>query len=173
MISPYFQRSSLQEIGTGRNTNLFLVYMAYKVLLSSLSYSSGVGNYRASVVYDDGSTITPVAVDLSSAHLDGLSAKQIMDAVNADIVSDAAGRSITITANDIRWLPFVLATLSNAPQAAIADCPADAVTNYNVVTTLLGALTGAVNTANSKQNDIATKLNTLLAELRTLGLISS
>lgn len=62
--------------------------------------------------------------------------------------------------------------LVNAPLAAIADSPADAVTNYNVVTTLLGNLTSAVNTANGKQNAIATQLNTLLAELRTLGLIS-
>lgn len=37
----------------------------------------------------------------------------------------------------------------------------------------LGTLTGAVNEANGKQNAIATKLNTLLAELRTLGLIST
>lgn len=65
-----------------------------------------------------------------------------------------------------------LAGLVNAPQAAITDCPADAVTNYNVVTTLLGGLTGAVNTANTKQNQIATQLNALLAELRTLGLIT-
>lgn len=62
--------------------------------------------------------------------------------------------------------------LASAPQAAIVNAPADAVTNYNVLTTLLGSLTGAVNTANTKQNDIATKLNSLLTELRTLGLIA-
>lgn len=65
------------------------------------------------------------------------------------------------------------AGMVHAPQAAIADSPADATTNYNTITTLLGALTGAVNTANTKQNAIATQLNTLLAELRTLGLITS
>lgn len=63
--------------------------------------------------------------------------------------------------------------LSLAPQSAITDCPADATTNYNTVTTLLGSVTGAVNTANTKQNQIATQLNSLLAELRTLGLIST
>lgn len=58
-------------------------------------------------------------------------------------------------------------------QAAISDAPADAVTNYNVVTTLLGTLTGAVNTANAKQNQIATQLNLVLAALREHGLIAS
>lgn len=71
-------------------------------------------------------------------------------------------------------LPTKIATLnSGIPQAAIADAPADAVTNYNTVTTLLGALTGAVNSANTKQNDIATRLNSLLAELRTLGILTT
>ncbi len=79
----------------------------------------------------------------------------------------------TLSSIFLAGLNYAPSGLSAAPQAAIADAPADAVTNYNVVTTLLGALTGAVNTANTKQNDIATKLNTLLAELRTLGLIAS
>lgn len=72
-----------------------------------------------------------------------------------------------------KLLAAVPAGLANAPQAAIANAPADATTNYNTITTLLGALTGAVNTANTKQNDIATRLNSLLSELRTLGLIAS
>lgn len=53
-------------------------------------------------------------------------------------------------------------------QPAIADpsgtagtnAPNDAVTNYNVITTLLGSLTGAVNAASTKQNAIADIVNT-------------
>jgi len=170
ILSPYFQHSDAdhRKVGTGRDTKLFLITMANKVLVSTISYSSGVGNYRASVVYDDGSTITPVAIDLSTAHLDGLSAKQIMDSVNSDIIADAAGRSITIVAADIRWLPFALATLANAPQAAIGAAATNAPTNLNVLTTLLGTLTGEVNATNAKQNDLATKFNTLVSELQTL-----
>jgi hypothetical protein len=63
--------------------------------------------------------------------------------------------------------------LLHSPQAAIDDCSADATTDYDVVTTLLGDAIGAINTTNSKQNAIATQLNTLLAELRTLGVIST
>lgn len=57
------------------------------------------------------------------------------------------------------------------PGAHIANAPADAVTNYNVVTTLLGSVTGAVNTANAKQNDIATKVNAIIAVLQENGLL--
>lgn len=49
----------------------------------------------------------------------------------------------------------------------VSAAPADATTNYNVVTTLLGSLTGAVNTANTKQNDIATRLNAVMTWLDT------
>lgn len=85
-------------------------------------------------------------------------------------IADPASTAWFMVTKDI---PSVPAGLASAPQAAIADAPADAVTDYNVLTTLLGTLTGAVNTANSKQNDIATKLNDLLGKLRTLGLISA
>lgn len=51
---------------------------------------------------------------------------------------------------------------------AATDAPTDAVTNYNVVTTLLGALVGAVNDANTKQNAIATKYNDLAGKFNTL-----
>lgn len=61
---------------------------------------------------------------------------------------------------------------SITPQTHIADAdtdaPDDAITNYNVVTTLLGALTSAVNAANAKQNTIATNLNDLAEKYNTL-----
>lgn len=64
------------------------------------------------------------------------------------------------------------AGLSSAPQAAIADGTTNLATNYNLATGLLGLAT-AMNSANGAQNDLATKFNTLLAELRTLGLLST
>lgn len=65
-------------------------------------------------------------------------------------------------------------TVSPAP----TDAPSDAYTDYNVVTTLLGALVGAVNDANAKQNQIAEKLNStaeklnaLIAKIENMGLM--
>lgn len=94
--------------------------------------------------------------------------------VYAAILAEAVtqGYSGFSSSDIIDLFPTASTSLKSAPQAAIADCPADATTNYNTITTLLGAVTGAVNTANTKQNQIATQLNSLLAELRTLGLIT-
>lgn len=141
---------------------------------------SPLGSFAPSVAYMDGSTL------VEYAGMDGIEVgtsttqKQLVEKAETAIKIYAAASSYPI-GNSIVW-PWTLqkdldalipAGLANAPQAAIANSPADAVTNYNVVTTLLGSLTGAVNAANTKQNDIATKLNALLAELRTLGLISN
>lgn len=93
-------------------------------------------------------------------------------AVIAGILAEASSRAYSgFSASDIQDMSTP-AALANAPQASIADAPADATTNYNVITTLLGGLTGAVNTANTKQNDIATVVNSILATLRTVGIIS-
>lgn len=60
------------------------------------------------------------------------------------------------------------------------DAPTDAPSDLNVITTLLGSLTGQVNAANDKQNtiatnlnDLATKFNTLLAHLEAAGLLAA
>lgn len=143
--------------------------------MKAIVYAVGTpdtGNkYLASYcTYIDGTNITPeygYNINVSAV----TSAAQMRAAFATAIV---AGAPSSMTAADIIWLTDLAPDgMVGAPQAAISDAPADAVTNYNTVTTLLGALTGAVNTANSKQNDIATKLNSLLAELRTLGLISA
>lgn len=103
--------------------------------------------------------------------------QDFMDRAKARIVQYASDTSRTISASDISedWAPLIAskvpAGMVNAPRPAVTDAPADAVTNYNVVTTLLGGVTGAVNTANTKQNDIATKLNSVLAALRSVGII--
>lgn len=97
--------------------------------------------------------------------------KDLRGLATIKILDYAAQQSYSMTAADIIFAaPTGLHAL---PGAAIVNAPADAVTNYNVLTTLLGSLTGAVNTANTKQNDIATKLNTLLSELRTIGIIAA
>jgi hypothetical protein len=61
------------------------------------------------------------------------------------------------------------------PPAAehIADAATNAPTNLNTITTLLGVLTGEVNAANERYNDLATKFNTLLSHLETQNLQAS
>lgn len=124
----------------------------------------GVGFYT-------GSTLTD-AQNLTFDMAGAASAADVITNAESAINTYASGHSYTLS-EGIVWTVPVVKSLVNAPQAAIADAPTDAVTNYNTVTTLLGALTGAVNTANTKQNDIATKLNTMKSELVTLGLISA
>lgn len=84
-------------------------------------------------------------------------------------------QSYGMSASDIIWAfpSLAPAGMVNAPQAAISNAPTDAPTNLNVITTLLGTLVGEVNATNAKQNEIATKLNSLLASQRTMGLIAS
>lgn len=119
-----------------------------------------------------GSFLTPVFTTSFYATSADATAIATINKVRADIVTEAGNRAYTgFTTNDIEDLATAN-SLPLAPQAAVSDCPADAVTNYNVITTLLGSLTGAVNTTNTKQNQIATQFNSLLAELRTLKIIS-
>lgn len=84
---------------------------------------------------------------------------------NIDATLDAlVWESITIPA-----APHIEDGLNNAPN--------NAPTTLDIVTTLLGALTGEVNQTNTRQNtiadnlnDLATKFNTLLLHLETQGL---
>lgn len=163
VLSPYFQRSSLQEIGTDRDIRLSLNNMDF--LIDSVGVSGGnpyavISWWNSSNVFQSSSI---VFMTWANVKADGLTAT-----VNTAVADYASANSLTVSS--VGNLP---GKIFGSPAAAIADSPADATTNYNTVTTILGSLTGAVNTANSKQNDIATKLNTLLSELRSLGLISA
>lgn len=180
VLSPFFQlkhRSVMKEKLSGRTWLLptsrdIRISITMKAIVGYLgNIQTGSPQVNISIAYEDGSGNFSGGswdVDISTAH----SFEDIRQLVNAVVIANAPS---TITADDIQ-VPFLspaYAALRNAPQAAIANAPADAVTNYNTITTLLGALTGAVNAANTKQNDIATKLNSLLSELRTLGLIAT
>lgn len=130
--------------------------------------STGVSGGNPYVVFswwDSGNTFQ--GSNIAFMTIADIEANGIAATISATIATYASSNSLTITS-----LSGVPGTLAGSPQAAITNCPADATTNYNVVTTLLGAVTGAVNTANTKQNQIATQLNSLLTELRTLGLIA-
>lgn len=124
--------------------------------------------------FDDNSTPIEVA-GIDAGYDETMTGPEIRASVVSAVLVYAGLQSYSLSAEDVLGplSALVPAGLSEAPGAAIADAPADAVTDYNTITTLLGALTGAVNTANGKQNEIATKLNALLAELRTLGLIAA
>lgn len=163
ILSPYFQMNEMRRVGAGRDKNFSLKYMDF--LIDSLGVAGG--NPYGVISWWDGSgtfqSSDIVFMTIADVKTSGLAAT-----LSAAISTYASGHSLTV--NSVKGLP---GTLSGAPQAAIGDAPADATTNYNAVTTLLGSLTGAVNTANTKQNDIATRLNSLLSELRTLGLIAA
>lgn len=164
LVSPYFQTvASTREEAPSRDIKSSLNYMDF--LIDSWGASGGnpyavVSWWNSSNVFQNSAIIFMVFGDIRA---NGLSAT-----VTAAINDYATTNSITVAS--IKALPGVL---QGAPQAAVANAPADAITNYNTITTLLGAVTGAVNTANDKQNQIGAQLNSLLAELRTLGVIAT
>lgn len=176
--SPYFQRNSMREEAPSRNIHSFLASMNLKALITGYSVGGAAPNISVFFESDDSSieagTVLPISIAYSNNDV------AIQTKVATAINNFCSGASLPVPTID--WLittptdlAAALATipsgLAGAPYAAIADAPADAVTNYNVITTLLGSLTSAVNDANTKQNQIATKLNTLLSELRSAGII--
>lgn len=165
VVSPYFQLTATRKIGPLRDIQFIPVDMIKAFLLG---YSPASTNATVDALLRDTNNVYnfAIAVPLTIGTSD--TDATIRDAAPGAVVSYLGTLGITVDSTE--WIAE-LAGLGSAPQAAITDCPADATTNYNTVTTLLGAVTGAVNTANTKQNQIATQLNTLLAELRTLGLI--
>lgn len=60
---------------------------------------------------------------------------------------------------------------TTAPTNAASNSPNNAPTNLNVVTTLLGALTGEVNATNTRQNQIADIVNANAVKQNTIGTI--
>lgn len=164
--SPY--TAELSGIGPFRNIHLFLEIM--DILIADFYVVSGVPEIVVAL-YDTSSGVFQsfqvLPMTWADVKANGLGATALA-AINAYATTNS------FSVGTIQWFGGNAPSgLTGAPQAAITDCPADATTNYNTITTLLGAVTGAVNTANTKQNQIATQLNSLLAELRTLGLIHS
>lgn len=175
VLSPYFQRTlsgNMREKAPDRNIKLFLTSMAYKVVFGGIQNDSPLVSALVNIVdTSTGNDTWPILIDLAGA--DVADAATLRAAIISKTITFASTvLSLTLVAGDFVF-PFDAVSIPGAPQAAIADAPTDAVTNYNIVTTLLGALTSAVNTANAKQNDIATKLNTLKSELVALGFIHS
>lgn len=160
--SPYFDTIDLREEATGRDTKLSLKYMDF--LIDSWGVSGG--NPYAVISWWDSSNVFQSSNIVFMTFAD-IRANGLIATVTTAVNTYASANTLTVAS--LRGLP---GSVQGSPQAAIADAPADATTNYNTVTTILGSLTGAVNTANTKQNDIATKLNSLLVELRTMGLIT-
>lgn len=163
ILSPYFQTKDLRKEEPARDINLSLNHMDF--LIDSWGVSAGnpyavISWWNSSNVFQNSAIVFMTFADVRTSGL--------IATVTASVNDYAASNSLTVSS--IKGLP---GTLQGAPQAAITNAPTDATTNYNVVTTLLGSLTSAVNTANDKQNQIGTQLNSLLAELRTLGLIST
>lgn len=71
-----------------------------------------------------------------------------------------AGKNAVITAG---------AHVNDGATNAAVNAATNAPTNLNVLTTLLGSLTGEVNATNTKQNDLATKYNDLAGKYNDLS----
>lgn len=180
VLSPYFQTVAYtREEAPDRDSNLSLDSMAKKVMIGALvaPVTSETSFTCALAGYDDSGGEVLHENQFTIPLTNGTSTDELVNYLVSFAVTwaNASPRSYGITAADVirpaaMWVPN---GVTGAPLAAIADAPADAVTNYNVLTTLLGTLTGAVNDANTKQNDIATKLNAIISRLETLGLIAT
>lgn len=170
VLSPYFQTTDTRKEANGQGYIFILCFMIGNI--ERIEMHSGSTSYSYVSLIDAGETVAIGTIGFDPTTV--TSAATFFVRLKGTIDECATSNSTTVTEYCFGGIPLaMLAGLANAPQAAIANAPADATTNYNVVTTLLGTLTSAVNTANTKQNDIATKFNSLLAELRTLGLIST
>lgn len=69
----------------------------------------------------------------------------------------------------LKWVAITMFALAVLQRPVVSDVATNNPTNYNVVTTLLGALTGAVNAANDNQNKIGAAVNVLLSIARERG----
>lgn len=87
-------------------------------------------------------------------------------------IGDEFARNKYAGDNFVALQSAVAAIPAISPGAHINDAATNAATNaptnLNVVTTLLGSLTGEVNATNTKQNDLATKYNDLATKFNTL-----
>lgn len=174
-LSPYFQMNETRKEDVGRDTNSTKSLMAVTRVIATQIFTWNQDLAVNAQFYDGNTWVNEYNIELNDLSQYDTLADLYAEAISK-IVTYSSGQGYTaITSGaQIMWLiPQVPPTMANAPQAAIANAPVDATTNYNTITTLLGSLTGAVNTANDKQNQIGTQLNSLLAELRTLGLIAT
>jgi hypothetical protein len=53
----------------------------------------------------------------------------------------------------------------------VSEAPEDATTDLDLISTGLGTLVGAVNASNTKQNEIAARLNEVVAALQSIGVL--
>lgn len=167
--SPYFQMIDVREEAS-RQEYIFILELMKAI--AGIDYAVSGSNTYVGVAFYTGNVLT-TAQNIQFDMADSTDGTSLVAAAETAINAYATTNNYSLTEGIFWTYPVAPGGLSHAPQAAITDSPADATTNYNVITTLLGSLTGAVNTANTKQNAIAVQLNTLLAELRTLGLIST
>lgn len=147
----------IQDDGTDK-----LVNRADASDISLGTLSSGVSALQTSAGVLSSSIVT-----LSSASVTQANA---INSLNTNLTSGAVATAISSLNTAIGLKLAATAINSNA---YVANAPADATTDYNVVTTLLGAVTTGLNTTNTKQNDIAAKLNSVIAALKTVGILKT
>jgi len=130
-------------------------------LLCVRHYKSG-GNYKASltVAFLDGGSIVEIGnMDVwFDSPVNVTDDASFRSAIQTRILAYATAQSYSMTASDIIWgLSSGPTALADTPQPAITNAPADANDQLQYGNDTLGALTGAVNTANTKQNDYCYK----------------
>lgn len=128
--------------------------------LGGSSFNAGVGFYQG------GTLVGGIGITVSNPN--PMSDTAVNTALDTAIATYASGQGWTLT-DTIHSIPPKVAIFGG--QGAIADTSTGAPTNLNILTTLLGTLTGQVNSTNTQLNDVCARFNTLLAELRTAKVI--
>lgn len=145
-----------------------------KATVLDIRKNGGV-SYTVEFQYSDGGASANYFFNTASnASNDSDSIEMYIRGEVRDLCNNNLSPSTVMTVADvIIFQPKVLvARMDFAPGAHQSNAATNAPTNLNPLTQLLGALTTQVNDTNAKQNDIATKLNAVIAILIANGLMN-
>lgn len=177
IASPYYRQTE-----TDRPIKLTVETMLAKLVF----FTGAVPNVNAVVYWYNGSTFS--SANTIPVNLSGITTPEAYrEAVIDAILAYAVANSISLVEEDI-LIPYSSITPVNpdwnsssglsqilnkpAQQAHVGDAATnaatDAPTDLNVLTTLVGTLTGEVNNSNAKYNDLASKYNDLATKFNTL-----
>lgn len=165
--SPYFQvKRPQRRIGTDGIRILILVIMAKRaIIFPSINGNQIEVDYQ---VWTDSTYNAQFGFNYSPSG--DVTGQALLASIGAAVVTNAATHSHTL--DSTMFNTFGPIGLTTSPQAAIGNATNNLPTNFNLVSGLLGVANG-LNDANTAQNDMANKFNSLVSELRTLGLISA
>lgn len=149
-----------------------ILFPRTKIMIAIVtSYQGSGNNLRVGVMFKqaDDSGLGPVTVDIPLSSITDV--PSIISQIDGKVAQFVTDNSLETLSGVLHPLDY--GALANIPGAHIGDAATNAPTNLNVLTTLLGTLTGEVNATNAKQNDLATKFNTLLDRLEAAGILAT